>query len=76
MTDLIRRLVTWVSVLLFPPGRERLPYADADPWPAQPLSLPRHRSPYGLDAPLDATSVRAVRPYVTGPYLIHGLEVA
>ncbi|WP_317633485.1 hypothetical protein [Streptomyces sp. HUAS TT20] len=29
------------------------------------MPLPRHRSPYGLDTPLDATDTRAVRPYVT-----------
>ncbi|MEU0004162.1 hypothetical protein ABZ079_07645 [Streptomyces sp. NPDC006314] len=65
MTDLIRRLAAWVSLLLHPPGRKRLPYiaAVADPWPTQPL--PRHRSPYGLHTPLDATATRAVRPYLT-----------
>ncbi|MFE0510297.1 hypothetical protein [Streptomyces sp. NPDC058964] len=67
MTDLIRRPAAWVSLLLFPPGQERVPYPApvADPWPIQNLSLPRHRSPYGLDTPLDATASRAVRPYVT-----------
>ncbi|MEU1401787.1 hypothetical protein ABZ471_05360 [Streptomyces sp. NPDC005728] len=59
MTDLIRRFAAWVGLLLFPPGQERVPY----PAPvADPLPLPCHRSPYGLDTPLDATAVRAVRP--------------
>ncbi|MCZ0987924.1 hypothetical protein [Streptomyces diastatochromogenes] len=66
MTDLIRRLATWVGLLLFPPGEEPVPdpTSPAVPWPTQPLPLPRHRSPYGLDTPLDATAARAVRPYL------------
>ncbi|MFI1369166.1 hypothetical protein [Streptomyces griseochromogenes] len=67
MTDLIRRLAAWVGFLVLPPGEERVPYPApvAAPRPIPPLSLPRHRSPYGLDTPLDATAARAVRPYVT-----------
>ncbi|MFF4571461.1 hypothetical protein [Streptomyces sp. NPDC001410] len=78
MTDLIRRLAAWMSLLLVSPGRAPVPdpKPPAAPWPIQPLSLPRHRSPYGLDTPLDATAARAVRPYVTDPYCTHGLEVA
>ncbi|MBD0838652.1 hypothetical protein [Streptomyces sp. TRM68416] len=67
MTDLIRRLATWVGLLLFPPPRKPVPYAEppAAPWPLHPCPLPAHRSPYGLDTPLDATATRAVRPYLT-----------
>lgn len=28
------------------------------------MALPAHRSPYGLDTPLDATATRSVRPYL------------
>ncbi|WP_208899726.1 hypothetical protein [Streptomyces incarnatus] len=64
MTDLIRRLAARVRLLLFPPGREPLPYLELR-WVQPPLiPLPPHRSPYGLDTPLDVTAVRAVRPYV------------
>ncbi|MFE1308571.1 hypothetical protein [Streptomyces sp. NPDC058755] len=74
MTDLIRRLAAWMSLLLVSPGRAPVPDPEppAAPWPIQPLSLPRHRSPYGLDTPLDAAAARAVRD----PYCTHGLEVA
>lgn len=66
MTDLIRRLATWVGLLLFPPGKEpvRAPVPPVVAWPIQPMTLPRHRSPYGLDTPLDATAAKAVRPYL------------
>ncbi|MFF3873469.1 hypothetical protein [Streptomyces sp. NPDC001978] len=37
--------------------------------------LPRHRSPYGLDTPLDGSANIAVRPCMTA-YWTHGLEVA
>ncbi|ANP49551.1 hypothetical protein J2Z21_009791 [Streptomyces griseochromogenes] len=71
MTDLIRRLAAWVFL---PLGRR-----DADLRPRPPAlrlridhpqwhdtPLPPHRSPYALDvAPLDATAVRSVRPYLT-----------
>ncbi|MFF7970702.1 hypothetical protein [Streptomyces sp. NPDC007905] len=67
MTDLIRRLAARLSLLLFPPGEKRLPYTEpvVGPRPTRPLSLPRHRSPYGIDTPLDAVAHRAVRPYAT-----------
>ncbi|MFF3916599.1 hypothetical protein ACFYZB_24540 [Streptomyces sp. NPDC001852] len=64
MTDLIRRLAACVRLLLFPPGRERLPYLEPRSIQTSLVPLPPHRSPYGLDTPLDATATRAVRPYV------------
>jgi hypothetical protein len=76
--------------------RPRPALAISQPPPATPL--PPHRSPYSLDnTPLDPTTNRSVRPYLTaheqrqrrrelvlaglgqdmsGPYWIHGLEVA
>ncbi|MFF3615982.1 hypothetical protein [Streptomyces sp. NPDC002580] len=73
MLDLIRRTVHRLSLLLGPGtgthrARPRIawqPYAAAPHRPAAPLSLPRHRSPYGLDAPLDGDASRLVRPYLT-----------
>lgn len=67
MTDLIRRLAAWVSRLLFPPPGACLPCTAPRPVPPRPVPprwLPAHRSPYGLDTPLDATATRAVRPYL------------
>lgn len=71
MTDLVRRLVTWTSLLLMgqatPPGL--MPSQPGVP----PVDLPRHlnpplpphRSPYAQDnAPLDASAARSVRPYL------------
>ncbi|MFI6486852.1 hypothetical protein [Streptomyces sp. NPDC050564] len=68
MTDLIRRLVTWVSVLLnlreAHPARHTHPTPVLPTWP-RVVVLPTNRSPYGLDIPLDGTATVAVRPYVT-----------
>ncbi|WP_405880795.1 hypothetical protein OG762_20725 [Streptomyces sp. NBC_01136] len=67
MTDLIRRLTAWVGLLLIPPGTHRTrpacPARAVSPRPR--VTLPVHRSPYGLDTPLDGTATVAVRPYVT-----------
>ncbi|MFD3498573.1 hypothetical protein ACFWWT_03370 [Streptomyces sp. NPDC058676] len=75
MTDLIHRLTTWVTLRLTPrssPGRAEQPSPPAPV--AAPLSP--HRSPYGLDTPLDATANRSVRPYLTAHELwVHGLEI-
>ncbi|MEV6589945.1 hypothetical protein [Streptomyces acidicola] len=69
MTDLIGRVIVWVSLLLTgrdphvkPPGR---PTPTALP-PTRATPLPAHRSPYGLDDsdPLDGAATRSVRPYV------------
>ncbi|MBT2676294.1 hypothetical protein J7E95_37025 [Streptomyces sp. ISL-14] len=72
MTDLIRRLVTWTSLLLMGPAA---PPGPIPPPPgALPIDLPRpltpplppHRSPYAQDdTPLDASAARSVRPYLT-----------
>lgn len=71
MNDPIRRLITWVSLLLTPRGTHRRTrpatlLALTSPPPTR-TPLPAHRSPYGLDdsAPLDGTAARSVRPYVT-----------
>ncbi|MCZ0987927.1 hypothetical protein [Streptomyces diastatochromogenes] len=42
-------------------GRSR---PSASPIGTEARTAPAHRSPYGLDTPLDATAARAVRPYV------------
>jgi hypothetical protein len=102
MTDLIGRLLIWAGFLPKPRGRHRSatlgPRPElAAPPPTLDTSLPSHRSPYGLDTPLDGAATIAVRPYVTaheqrlrrrelamaamgldmtGPYWIHGMEVA
>ncbi|MFJ8022010.1 hypothetical protein [Streptomyces sp. NPDC096311] len=67
MTDLIHRLTAWVSLLLIPRGAHRVrPPRPARAVPSRPRTpLPAHRSPYGLDIPLDGTATVAVRPYVT-----------
>lgn len=74
MTDLIGRLIAWVSFLLNPRGAHR-PLAHHRTHPIAPVvpttpplrraELPAHRSPYGLDTPHDGTTTVAVRPYVT-----------
>ncbi|MER6093601.1 hypothetical protein [Streptomyces bluensis] len=79
MYDLIRRLAEWLRLLFVPgtgihragsrPTRQssqaRLTAVRHPvPHPVCP-SLPVHRSPYGLDLPLDGTGQRLVRPYLT-----------
>ncbi|WP_129307826.1 hypothetical protein [Streptomyces sp. L2] len=82
MTDLIRRLAAVLGRVLIPTGRHRPQYEAPvfliAPRPDPPVSLPAHRSPYGLDTPLDATAARSVRPYVgaLGASWTHGLEAA
>ncbi|WP_369170762.1 hypothetical protein AB5J49_24485 [Streptomyces sp. R28] len=72
MTDLVRRLVTWTSLLLM--GQAASPGPMPSPPGVLPVDLPRHlppplpphRSPYAHDdTPLDASAVRSVRPYLT-----------
>ncbi|MER6348160.1 hypothetical protein ACWC10_20420 [Streptomyces sp. NPDC001595] len=63
MTDLIRHLAAWLGLL----REERL--APVFPAPSAPQPeplppLPLHRSPYGLDTPLDGAATVAVRPYL------------
>ncbi|QOV37000.1 hypothetical protein IM697_00540 [Streptomyces ferrugineus] len=76
MRDLIRPLAEWLRLLLAPgTGKRRAgvqsaawcpisPHSTAVPDPAC-LSLPLHRSPYGLHLPLDGAECRLVRPYLT-----------
>ena len=72
MTDLIGRLVAWVSLLLCPRGTHRRTGSRPTPSlaPSFPLRaatgfpLPSHRSPYGLITLLDGAETVAVRPYV------------
>ncbi|MGW0708094.1 hypothetical protein ACWD4G_19430 [Streptomyces sp. NPDC002643] len=72
MRNFIRRTAHWLSLLLAPgtgtrraghhPVRpSRPPHPTAVP---NPEHLPLHRSPYGLDHPLDGTANRLVRPYL------------
>lgn len=71
VTDLIDRLIAWVSTLLTPRGTHRYSRPTILLTPTTPppprATLPTHRSPYGLDAnvPLDGTATRSVRPYLT-----------
>ena len=66
MTDLIRRLMAWVSLLFIPRGAHLVRPARPVPHPCpRAVKLPAHRSPYSLDTPLDGTATIAVRPYVT-----------
>ena len=76
MTDLIPRALQWLRLLFSPgTGKRRLtrhrPYlclhvtAVRHPAPAPASSgLPRHRSPYGLHAPIDGSASALVRPYL------------
>ncbi|MGW0825484.1 hypothetical protein [Streptomyces sp. NPDC002845] len=66
MANLIRRIA---ALLAAPRGRHRRPAplpspAFTAPPPPPDIPLPAHRSPYGLDTPLDGTATVAVRPYV------------
>ena len=64
MTDLIRCLAARLGLLLTPRGTHRVrpPHLAPITAPPQPfeLRLPAHRSPYGLDTPLDGTATRLV----------------
>ncbi len=69
MTDLIRLLTAWASLLL--KGGRGAGVPSKPPASVLPTDVPRvprpplPRSPYALDdSPFDATTVRSVRPYV------------
>ncbi|MEV2195072.1 hypothetical protein AB0I02_29465 [Streptomyces phaeochromogenes] len=77
MHDLIRRTLEWLRLLVCPgTGKRRRTRHRAylcihftavrPPAPPAPLltRLPRHRSPYGLVAPLDGADSALVRPYL------------
>ena len=76
MADLIPRALQWLRLFLSPgTGKRRLtrhrPYlclhvtAVRHPAPTPTSSgLPRHRSPYGLHAPIDGSASALVRPYL------------
>ncbi|MET9445957.1 hypothetical protein [Streptomyces cinerochromogenes] len=75
MHDPIRRLAAWLRLLFTPgTGRRRAGVQSAVRYPSAPhftaaphvprLSLPLHRSPYGLHLPLDGSESRLVRPYL------------
>ncbi|WP_149830311.1 hypothetical protein [Streptomyces tailanensis] len=80
MRNFIRRSAHWLSLLLTPgTGTRRAGRGPAhSPRPAHPTAvpepehLPLHRSPYGLDHPLDGAATRLVRPYLAA----HEREVA
>lgn len=66
MTDLIRHIATWFRTLTGYQPPERYRYDDTRPPLRRPRpSLPRHRSPYGIETPLDGTASALVRPYLT-----------
>ena len=76
MTDLIRALVLWARLVFGfrRSGRHRartaLWAADPSPCPVPATAggpsrrLPRPRSPYGLDGPLNGAETALVRPYL------------
>ncbi|MGW6544493.1 hypothetical protein ACWGBH_16785 [Streptomyces massasporeus] len=77
MHDLIPRTLQWLRLLLAPgtgkrrrcrPRRHLFPHVHLTlvSCPSAPLppQLPRHRSPYGLDSPLDGAASSLVRPYL------------
>lgn len=78
MRNFIRRTARWLSLLLAPgPGTRRAGCRPAHPaCPARPTAVPErfplHRSPYGLDRPLDGAANCLVRPYLAA----HEREVA
>lgn len=91
MTDLIGRLLAWMSLALNPTGVHRRvapPYTPPSAPPVRipppPTStpnsrLPVHRSPYGVHGLLDGTATVAVRPYVIavpGSHWAQEMEVA
>ena len=76
MHDLIRRTLEWLRLLFAPgTGKRRRPHQHPHfcvhltvvrrPSSPERPSLPRHRSPYGLDTPLDGADSALVRPYLT-----------
>lgn len=70
--SIIHAFLRWALDLFAPgSGRRRAGPPPAVPAPAhlpavppEPLPLPAHRSPYGLDAPLDGGASPLVRPYL------------
>ncbi|MDX3643549.1 hypothetical protein [Streptomyces sp. MB09-02B] len=89
MTDLIGRLLAWMSLVLNPTGvhrrvahpdpRPSAPPVHVPPLPTSDSPLPVHRSPYGVHGLLDGAATIAVRPYVIavpGSYWAQGMEVA
>ncbi|MEV5955604.1 hypothetical protein AB0M11_17840 [Streptomyces sp. NPDC051987] len=72
MYDSIRRILDRLSLLLgFGAGQHRrcpAPHSTS-PTPTaprpEPAGLPAHRSPYGLDLPLDGAASALARPYLT-----------
>lgn len=70
MRNLIRRTAHRLTLLLNP-GTGKHRRAPHQPHPAAvrqtappPAHLPRHRSAYGLNTPLDGTANRLIRPYL------------
>ncbi|MGW2563095.1 hypothetical protein ACWCXB_28435 [Streptomyces sp. NPDC001514] len=75
MTDLIRRLFALLGLSLKPYDAQ----SPAARGQATPLTLPAHRSPYGIGpaALLDAEAGVLVRPYLrAGSCWAHGVEAA
>lgn len=67
MAELIHRAAAWLLTLLAPgTGIHRAGHRPTPPKPTLPPNprLPLHRSPYGLDHPLDGAATRLVRPYL------------
>ncbi|MEV0923709.1 hypothetical protein AB0I99_00985 [Streptomyces spongiicola] len=72
MTDLIlhlaARLRRWLD-RRFPPGANPGGTPSSTPVARPAPRLPAHRSPYGLDGPLDGNAGALVRPYLGGALL-------
>ncbi|OIJ90495.1 hypothetical protein [Streptomyces monashensis] len=73
MYDLIRRIAAWLWQVFNPgPGMRRAGSRPAEPVlarrPEEPRTTtpwpPAHRSPYGLNTPLDGSANAVVRPYL------------
>ncbi|MGW1885604.1 hypothetical protein [Streptomyces sp. NPDC001970] len=67
MTDLIRRLIALLRLLLKENGRPHPSPPPRTHHPRGQAALPTHRSPYGIGnvTLLDAEAGRLVRPYLT-----------
>ncbi|MDH2387299.1 hypothetical protein QCN29_00550 [Streptomyces sp. HNM0663] len=64
MLDFIRTLALWARVTLARHPRTPQLEPATSPHRVPAIDLPAHRSPYGLDGPLNGNATPLVRPYV------------